>query len=168
MNIIEQRDKLFFLIGDTIVSFQGIEYHITEFLYTLLGLDHKDKHLLLMDALSFGQKLNLTSEVFQSKKNTLNYIKEDFDFDTARKCLSKAEQYRNKIVHSFYYLEREEFKKQKTSIKGKNGLVTKSGKINFKALEECNQALRELKFWFLMDNESLKKVNLLFDKHSQI
>ena len=87
MNIIEQRDKLFFLIGDTIVSFQGIEYHITEFLYTLLGLDHKDKHLLLMDALSFGQKLNLTSEVFQSKKNTLNYIKEDFDFDTARKCL---------------------------------------------------------------------------------
>ncbi len=42
MNIIEQRDKLFFLIGDTIVSFQGIEYHITEFLYTLLGLDHKD------------------------------------------------------------------------------------------------------------------------------
>ena len=121
-----------------------------------------------MDALSFSQKMNLISEVFPTRKNDLEYIKGDFDFVTARKCLTKAEQFRNKIVHSFYYLEKDEFKKQKTSIKGKNGLVTKSGVINFLALEECNDALRKLQFWFLMDNEALNETNVLFEKYSQV
>jgi hypothetical protein len=167
-NILEQRNELFFLVGETIVTFQRIEYNLTDFLYKLLELNHEKGHLLLMDTMSFSQKVNLVFEVFPSKIENLKYIKNDFDFKTAKKCLSKAELYRNKIVHSFYYLEEDEFKKQKTNIKGKNGLTTKSGIINFHALQECNHQLQKLGFWYLMNNESLNEANLIFDKHNQV
>ena len=159
MNLIEQRDRLFFLVGETVINFQKIEYHLTEFLYILLELNHEEKHLLLMDSLSYGQKINLTFELFEKKMNKLPYIKEDFDFELARKCLSKAEEFRNKIVHSFYFLDikEEHFKKQKSNIKGKNGLKTKVAKINFDSLANCNQQLQRLDFWYLNDNESLKE-----------
>ena len=62
MNVIEQRDRLFFLVGETVINFQKIEFHLTEFLYILLELNHEEKHLLLMDSLSYGQKMNLTFE----------------------------------------------------------------------------------------------------------
>ncbi|WP_144604708.1 hypothetical protein [Algoriphagus algorifonticola] len=169
MNITEQRDRLFFLVGETVINFQKIEYYLADFLYKLLELNHEEKHLLLMDSLTFGQKMNLTFELFGKKKNKLTYIAEDFDFEMARKCLSKAEEFRNKIVHSFYFLDAKEdhFKKQKSNIKGKNGLKTKVSIIDFDSLANCNQQLQNLAFWYLNSNKSLQESFDILNNYNQ-
>lgn len=79
LNIINKRDKLFYLIEETIVAFQRIEYHNTELLYYLLDLNHKKKHLVLMDALSFNQKLNLILELAKNVDKDFKYLNKKLD-----------------------------------------------------------------------------------------
>lgn len=164
MDIINQRDKLFYLIGETIVAFQRIEYDSTELLYYLLELNHEKKHLILLGALSFNQKLNLIFELAKNKEKDFKYLNKKLDLKLAKKCLNNAEQYRNKIVHSFYYLEKNEFKKRKVNIKGKNGLVINENSINYLQLEKCNDALRKLDSWFIYENDYMNEVNQIFNE----
>lgn len=163
MNIINKRDKLFYLIGETIVAFQRIEYHNTELLYYLLDLNHEKKHLVLMDALSFNQKLNLILELAKNIDKDFKYLNNKLDLKLAKKCLNNAEQYRNKIVHSHYYYEKMEFKKRKVSIKGRNGLVINENNIDYNKQEKCVKALRKLDTWSIYENDYMHELNQIFN-----
>jgi hypothetical protein len=169
MNLIEQENKLFYLVGETVVNFQRIDYILTDFLYTLLEIKHEQNYLLLMDALSFSQKVSLTFEILRSKDKLSNDKLSEIDLILAKKCLMKAEEFRNKIVHSLYFVDMKDmqFKKQKSNIKGKNGLKTKVSKINYDDLENCNQELQKLSLWFMRDNSLLEKTFNTLNKYNE-
>lgn len=169
MDIIKQRDKLYFLVGETVVSFQRIDYILTEFLYLLLKIKHEQNSLLLMDALSYSQKVNLTFELLRSKDKLTFGTLSKIDLILAKKCLTKAEEFRNKIVHSFYFIDLKDelFKKQKSNIKGKSGLKTKVSKINYDDLMNCNLELMRLDMWFTSDNSSLEKTFNTLNKYNE-
>lgn len=154
-DIVESADAIFCGIGKLIVAFQQVEMWLAESLAGMLLLkDKTDKHLVA-SAMSYRQKVDLMVELHKKRKPKYGG---KASLNTIRKALYVAEEFRNRIVHSFWEIEcgeTDRWVRIKASLRGKNGLnvISRNGEsINF---EECHKALQTIREWMLTSEERL-------------
>lgn len=157
--------QLFEAIGNTVVIFQQIEHWVSDFLAKLLDMRNKDDSYLVSAAMSYGQKVELALELL-SKKKIEAY--KDLDLLVVRNALSKAEEYRNHIVHSLWTVEFEDdlyWINVKTKLKGGKGLKLNQNKVNLDKLIECNHALLQIREWMLGNKVEIEQASKILQSY---
>ncbi|MCA0973386.1 hypothetical protein LCL99_02770 [Halomonas denitrificans] len=139
----EDRDRLFSAIGSVVVSFQQTELWVAETLSSLLKLDPLDDRYTVMAAMSFRQKVDLMITLFSIKDNDESKEK----VDLARKALFKAEEFRNRVVHSVWAVEDDTWVREKGSIRGKSGFVKQTVCVDINQLETASNSIRTITEW---------------------
>lgn len=168
-NLLDQSEALFRAIGLTVVRFQQVEQWLAEELAVLLHMRDKEDQYVVSAAMSFGQKVDLLVELFP--KRAIRHPRLPFvDIKVVQKALSKAEEYRNRVVHSFYAIEctdESRWHRMKGSLRGRKGFSLNSTIINIGIFEECNEALRIIREWSIKDSEAISAATATLMKHIQ-
>lgn len=150
-DLVAHTDALFRAIGVTVVRFQQIEQWLAEELALLLRMREKEDQYLVSAAMSFKQKVDLFVDLFPKRGAQPPKLPE-VNVRVVRNALEKAEEFRNRVVHSFYAVECGEvtrWVRMKGSLKGRAGFSLNSVETNIEIFEKCNAALqviRELRF----------------------
>ncbi len=145
---LQDKDALFRAIGHVVVEFQKTERIFSEVLASHIGLKDEHRRDIIMGASSFGQKVDLYSALrrIDSTKEECNCI------DIICAYLRTAEEYRNKIVHSDYYVvtgKKADFIRwvhKKVSIKGGKGLKMSRRLVDIQQIEDCASIMSEMSF----------------------
>jgi hypothetical protein len=168
-NLLDQTDALFRAIGHTVVRFQQVEQWLAEELAMLLRMREKEDQYLVFAAMSFKQKVDLVVELFPKQIERHPRLP-DVNIGEVRKALYAAEEFRNRVVHSFYAVEcRDESRwmRMKGSLRGRAGFSLNSVEANVEIFEECNEALAVIREWSLKEEASLKQATATLVKHLQ-
>jgi hypothetical protein len=117
----------------------------------------KDDQYLVSASMSYRQKVDLIVQIYPRKPNRLKTLP-PLDIDVARKALYAAEEYRNRVVHSFYAVEcgdTNRWVRIKGSLRGRAGFSLNSTEVNVQIFNECNEALHVIRGWMLETDERL-------------
>lgn len=166
-DIIEQTPRLFQAIGHTIVRFQQVEQWLAEELAMLLRMREKEDQYLVSAAMSFKQKVDLLVELYPKRKAAQM---PDVDIVAVRRALYTAEEFRNRVVHSFWAVEcgdKTRWMRVKGSLRGRKGFSMYSTEASVQILEECNEALRVICEWIVSAPEALERATATIAKHHQ-
>ena len=139
--------RLFEGIGRIVVSFQQVEQWLAEVLAMLLRMREKDDQFLVSAAMSFGQKVDLLVELYPKRKTA--HLK-DVDLMVVKNALATAEEFRNRVVHSFWAIEcadETRWIRIKGSLRGRKGLKLTKSRANIEMLHECDCALMVIREW---------------------
>lgn len=131
-NLVDQTDALLRAIGHTVVRFQQVEQWLAEELALLLRMREKDDQYLVSAAISFKQKVDLLVEIFPRRAERHPNLPK-VDVTEVRKALYAAEEYRNRVVHSFYAVECDDSRKwvrMKGALRGRSGFSLNSVDAN--------------------------------------
>lgn len=149
----EEQTRLFAAIGRIVVEFQQMESWLAESLTGLLALDPMgDRHTVLA-SMSFRQKVDLLFVLYGRKRR--HDLKTPME--TVRKALHKAEEYRNRIVHSVWAVggTPRTWIREKSSLRGKKGLGVTSRAVDIAHLEKSADSLRTITQWELATEQEL-------------
>ncbi len=105
--------------------------------------------------MSYRQKVDLCFELYPKRKPKFNT---KADLKIIKKALYAAEEFRNRIVHSFWALEcgdNERWVRIKGSLKGRNGFSMKTVTANSEELKKCSESLVYICQWMYGTNEGL-------------
>ena len=166
-NLVEQTDALLRAIGHTVVRFQQVEQWLAEELALLLRMREKEDQYLVSAAMSFKQKVDLLTEIFPRRAERHPNLPQVEVVDV-RKALYAAEEYRNRVVHSFYAVEcgdSSKWVRMKGSLRGRAGFSLNSVDANVQIFEECNSALGVIRDWSLKEPEALREATAVLVKH---
>lgn len=108
--------------------------------------------------MSFKQKADLLVAIFP-RRATRHPSLPELDINEVRKALDLAEQYRNRVVHSFYAVECDDpsrWVRLKGSLRARDGFSLNSADVNVQIFEECNNALGVIREWSLKTPEELR------------
>ena len=171
MNLAEQTEALFRAIGHAVVRFQQVEQRLAEELALLLRMREREDQYLVSAAMSFKQKVDLLVEIFPRRTERHPKLPK-IDITDARKALYAAEEYRNRVVHSFYAVECGEdssrWLRMKGSLRGSRaGFSLNSVEANVHIFEECNDALAIIREWGLKEPEIIRTATATLVKHTQ-
>jgi hypothetical protein len=97
-SIAETAKAIYSGIGKIIVTFQQIEMWLSQVLTGMLLLKDKTDQHLVSAAMSYRQKVDLMVELYNKRKPKFGGAA---SLATIRKALCTAEEFRNRIVHSF-------------------------------------------------------------------
>lgn len=153
--VVTETKRLYEGIGQIVVSFQQIEQWLAEILAMLLRMREKDDQFLVSAAMSFGQKVDLIVELYPKRK-TANL--KDVDLIVVKNALSTAEEFRNRVVHSFWAIEcadETRWIRIKGSLRGRKGLKLSKTPANIEMLHECDNALIVIRQWMLKDASTI-------------
>lgn len=167
--ILQQTDDLLRAIGDAVVCFQQIEQWVAEELAVLLRMRDREDQYLVSAAMSFKQKVDLLVAIFPKRAERHPKLPL-VDITVARKALYAAEEYRNRVVHSFYALDCESssrWLRLKGYLKGRAGFSLNTVEANVVAFQECNEALKVIRGWSLCKAERLTDATAVLSKHMQ-
>lgn len=165
-DIVSRTERLYKSIGQVIVEFQFIEHTLSEILSKLLQLNEPEDTYRVLAAMSYRQKVDLISDIYDRKKP---HNWPSVDFKVTRKALYTAENFRNRVVHSFWHVATDaenevKWMSVKSSIKTPKGLKLSAGEVNIQHLEESVKPLHDIRGWYLgltddvfNANEKLKK-----------
>lgn len=160
----EEAERLYAGIGKIIVRFQQVEMWLAEVLAGLLLMrDQTDRHLI-SSAMSYRQKVDLLIELYPKRKPKMDA---KVDIAIVRKALYAAEEFRNRIVHSFWGIECGENRRWvriKASLKGRNGFSVKTVTADTKMLEECADALQYVCLWMFADDAGLESATRILNQ----
>lgn len=158
MKISNQKERLFYLIGETNVRFQQLELYIATYLAIELKLRVKNSTYIMLDSMSYKQKVNLLIELFIQNNNTKILAPKKL-----KHLLFQAENYRNKVIHSNYGLDEDKWIRFKGNLKAKNGFVNIQKEINFEIMTICSQILYEMQLLEVLDEQKIKEFNDVFE-----
>lgn len=166
-NLGTQTDALLRAIGHTVVRFQQVEQWLAEELAVLLRMREKEDQFLVSAAMSFKQKVDLLVVLFprRAERHPNSPIVEIAE---VRKSLYTAEEYRNRVVHSFYGVECSDpsrWVRMKGSLRGRAGFSLNSVEANVAIFEECNEALAVIREWSLCEAASLREATEVLVRH---
>lgn len=153
--IVSQTPRLFQAIGRSVVRFQQVEQWLAEELAMLLRMREREDQHLVSAAMSFKQKVDLLVELYPKRRNSKL---PEVNITAVRKALYAAEEYRNRVVHSFWAIEcgdQSRWLRIKGSLKGRKGFSLNSVAADIEALERCNEALKTICEWILCTPEQL-------------
>ncbi|WP_420467985.1 hypothetical protein [Panacagrimonas sp.] len=168
--MVQQTDALLRAIGHTVVRFQQVEQWLAEELALLLRMHEKEDQYLVSAAMSFKQKVDLLTEIFPRRAERHPNLPQ-VDVADVRKALYVAEEYRNRVVHSFYAVECSDSSKwirMKGSLRGRAGFSLNSADANVQIFEECNSALGVIREWSLKESEALREATAVLVKHMKV
>lgn len=166
-NLVDQTDALLRAIGHTVVRFQQVEQWLAEELALLLRMREKEDQYLVSAAMSFKQKVDLLVEIFPRREERHPNLPK-VDVTEVKKALYTAEEYRNRVVHSFYAVECRDSSKwvrMKGSLRGRAGFSLNSVDANVQIFEECNNALGVIREWSLKTPEALREATAVINKY---
>lgn len=156
-DIVVQTDRLYMAIGRVVVEFQFVENIAAECLASLMRMrEHEDQHRVAA-AMSFRQKIDLLCDLYPRRKNEQW---PDIEMDVARKSLFAAEEFRNAVVHSFWYVSGSaapKWMRSKSTLRTSAGLKITAGEVNIECIESGSKALHTVRDWYLGDSNALKK-----------
>jgi hypothetical protein len=148
-------DKLKIAIGETVISFQFIENDLAYFIGKLLLLkEDKDVHRISA-AMSFKQKVDFFCEIYPTRR-WKNWP--EMNIKAVKNSLVAAEEFRNSVVHSFWYVSGKRkivWMRSKGSLRSKAGLNHVDGIADIRALEQGVEALKKIRDWYLGKTEEL-------------
>ncbi len=142
---LEDQDNLFRAIGAVVVAFQRTELALTEQLGRLLGMRREEEQRILGAAMSFGQKVDLFAALHRKSANS---TKEEL-CGVACNYLKAAEEFRNNVVHSDYYVVGRtviRWVQQKASVRGSKGLRLRKKIVNIPYIVDGAKTIMSL--WF--------------------
>lgn len=154
-DLIESTSRLFHAIGHAVVLFQQVEQWLAEELAILLRMREREDQYLVSAAMSYKQKVDLLVELYPKRRNARL---PEVDISSVRRALYAAEEYRNRVVHSFWAVEcgdTSRWKRIKGSLKGRKGFSMHSTDADIRSLEECNEALQIICQWSVSTSEEL-------------
>jgi hypothetical protein len=154
--VVIETARLYEGIGRIVVSFQQIEQWLAEILAMLLHMREKDDQFLVSAAMSFGQKVDLLVELYPKRKTA--QLK-DVDLIVVKNALSTAEEFRNRVVHSFWAIEcadEARWIRIKGSLRGRKGLKLSKTSANIEMLHECDGALLVIREWMLKETSKIE------------
>lgn len=154
--VVTETARLYEGIGRIVVSFQQIEQWLAEVLAMLLRMREKDDQYLVSAAMSFGQKVDLLVELYPKRKTA--HLK-DVDLIVVKNSLSTAEEFRNRVVHSFWAIEcgdETRWIRIKGSLRGRKGLKLSKTPANIEMLNECDGALMVIREWMLKETSKIE------------
>ena len=166
-NLIDQTDALLRAIGNTVVRFQQVEQWLAEELAVLLRMREKEDQYLVSAAMSFKQKVDLLVEIFPRRAERHPKLPK-VEVADVRKALYAAEEYRNRVVHSFYSVEcgdSSKWVRMKGLLRGRAGFSLNSVDANIQIFEECNNALGVIREWSLKDPEAIREATAVLAKY---
>ncbi len=145
-SVISDKDLLFRAIGRIVVEFQKTERMFSEVLASHMGLKGEDRQAIITGSLSFGQKVDLYSALAGIDATA----PEKECIDKVCVYLKTAEEYRNKIVHSDYFVIREkdliQWYNKKNTIRGAKGLKMHQRVVDIPEMEDCASIMSEMSF----------------------
>jgi hypothetical protein len=153
-NLHSETEDLFRGIGEVVVQFQQVEYWVANVLASLLQLKHEADTHRVTAAMSYGQKVDLMCDLYPARCNerwpTVN-------IQVTRNALKAAEEFRNAVVHSFWYVGGTEtqWMRTKANLRSKGQLKVSTGSANLGALREGADRLRVVKDWYLGESEKV-------------
>jgi hypothetical protein len=153
-----------------VVNFQQIEQWLAEELAVLLRMREKEDQYLVSAAMSFGQKVDLLVTLFPKRAERHPKLP-TVDVGIVRRALDAAEEYRNRVVHSFYAVECDDQSRWiriKGSLRGRKGFSMNSVDVNVAAFDECNDALRLIREWSVVEQSRLVIATEILKKHMHL
>ncbi|MGM0855594.1 MAG: hypothetical protein ACQEW0_00750 [Pseudomonadota bacterium] len=146
-------ERLCCAIGDIVINFQHMELWLSELLAKLLEVTGDDGRYKIMASMSFRQKVDLMYVLFQDKAE--NHF--GADVELGKKGLYKAEEFRNRVVHSVWSVAGHDtsWVREKSSLRGK-GYSRSEKFVNIKMLEEAAKSIKTLKEWEFRSNAVLQ------------
>lgn len=167
-DVVEQTEALYRAIGHAVVRFQQVEQWLAEYLALLLHMREREDQYLVSAAMSFKQKVDLLVEIFPRHSQRDPKLP-DINIGDVRKALYKAEEYRNRVVHSFYSVECGEnnlrWVRMKGSLRSRAGFSLNTVDANIHIFEECNDALKIICEWCLQESEAIRSATNVLEKH---
>jgi hypothetical protein len=167
--LVDQTDTLLRAIGNAVVRFQQVEQWLAAELAVLLRMRESEDQHLVSAALSFKQKVDLLVALFPRRAERHAGLPV-LDVVDVRKALYAAEEYRNRVVHSFYSVECSDpsrWVRIKGSLRGRKGFSLNSVETNVAIFEECNNALAVVREWSLREAASLREATEVLVRHVQ-
>lgn len=153
-NLVADTEKVLRNIGEVVVAFQMMELEVAEVLSALLKMQIKEDKYRIASSMSFSQKVNLMSDLYQDRKG-LEWP--SLDFPLTRQALEAAESFRNTVVHSFWGVKSgQHWVKAKANLRGRGRLTLSQGKVDIEAFDEGIQCLREIRSWYLGRPEKMQ------------
>ena len=167
--IVDQTDALLRAIGNTAVRFQQVEQWLAEELAVLLQMRETEDQYLVSAAMCYKQKVDLLVALFPRRAERHPRLP-IVDIADVRKALYAVEEYRNRVVHSFYAVECSDpsrWIRLKGSLRGRAGFSLNSVDANVAIFEECNNAMSVIREWSLREAASLQKATEVLTRHMQ-
>jgi hypothetical protein len=149
-NIVTDADRLSRGIGRVVIEFQFVEYTLAEILASLLHLREPEDTHRISAAMGFRQKVDLMCDLYEARKHPQWPA---VDVSVARSALFTAEDFRNRVVHSFWYVGgmQGHWVRAKATLRTSSGLKVSAGKANLAGLEQGAQATHVIRDWYLGD-----------------
>lgn len=147
-DLAQETDRLYMAIGKVVVSFQFVENLVGELLAALLRLQEPNDAHRITASMSFRQKVILFCELYPTRNSGMLSI----DVTISRKALLSAEEFRNSVVHSFWYISGSDsykWMRSKSSLRTPRGFNIKSGEANMSCLESGAEAINTIKDFYL-------------------
>lgn len=154
MSIVNDKDKLFRAIGRVVVEFQFIESTLSEILASLLKLQESNDKYRIAAAMSFRQKVDLMCDLYDSRKNPKWA---SVDIFVTRKALNTAEEFRNRVLHSFWHFDSSKlgWVQTKPNLRGKTGLKIDTRVVSIENLEIGAKSLYVVRDWYLGQSDKI-------------
>lgn len=148
-------EKLFRGIGEVVVQFQQIEHYVASVLAYLLQLKNETDIHRITAAMSYGQKVDLMCDLYPERCNPHWPA---VDIQVTRRGLKAAEEFRNSVVHSFWYVggTKPQWVRAKANLRSKSSLRISEGSANLDALKEGVDSLCVVKTWYLGQSEMVE------------
>lgn len=155
--LLTNTERLYRAIGRVVVEFQFVEYTVAEILASILQMREQEDQHRISAAMSFRQKVDLLCDLYSIRKNPLW---PDVDLPLARKCLYGTEDFRNRVVHSFWHVagtDEIRWMRTKASLRSSDGLRISAGVANIEALEHGAEAIHCIRDWYLNQVEKMQE-----------
>jgi hypothetical protein len=119
----------------------------------LLKLQESNDRYRIAAAMSFRQKVDLMCDLYDSRKNPKW---PSVDISVTRKALNTAEEFRNRVLHSFWHLDGKlEWIQTKPNLRSKTGLKIDTRVVSIENLEIGAKSLYVIRDWYLGQSDKI-------------
>lgn len=155
-DIVSEKDRLCQAIGKVVIEFQFIEYTVAEILASVLKMrEEADQHRVAA-AMSFRQKADLLCDLYPTRKHP-KWL--EVDISLVRKALYASEEFRNRVVHSFWYVSGStptQWMRSKASLRSTTGLRVTTSTANIEVLEQGTKVMYGIRDWYVTEPPKLQ------------
>jgi len=155
---VSEKDRLCQAIGKVVIEFQFIEYTIAEILASILKMKEESDQHRVAAAMSFRQKADLLCDLYPTRRHA-KWL--EVDIPLVRKALYASEDFRNRVVHSFWYVSGSEpmqWMRSKASLRSSAGLRVSTGTANIEVLEQGTKVMYGIRDWYVTEPAKLKRL----------
>lgn len=150
----ETTHALLWNIGHLVVLFQSVEYGVAEVLASVLGMKQDQDTERVLAAMSFSQKVDLLCDLYPARKPSKW---PDIDVQVVRSALRASEEFRNTVVHSFWYVGDDGWERMKASLRSKGELRTVRVTADADAIGHAAAEIMTIRDWYLGNSDAVRE-----------